>query len=392
MPAILARPAATHHPLPFNKTHLQVCGEMALHGHSAPITCLALCGLESKDSDLVLTGAADGTALLWSVRRLTPAYISDSLRRPTARRCPALVVRGHRSPVTACAVSDGLGLALTCSDGRALLTATEGNVVLRVLRPPGYSVEGGGSEGSATASAAAEDGASVETSGVTAGKKRNGAPPLPPPAVQPQLPAARYTACALGETGYCVLASSRLVAPSAAGGSGAGRAATEPAAEPGALLHELEVYTVNGLLTARVSGMPGAVRCLSTAGRGELVVVGGERLMLEVRTTASLAPVWSLDPASWATIDTFSGAGSGGGGGGVGRRATTGLPRGGGGVAVGDIPAVECVELGPNPNAPVLVCVGTSDGSLLVQVGEEVTGRRFGLGLDWVWFGWVGLG
>ncbi|CAM9336477.1 unnamed protein product, partial [Ectocarpus fasciculatus] len=73
----------------------QVCGEMALHGHSAPVTCLALCGLEAKDSDLVLSGAADGTALLWSVRRLAPNYISESLRRPMARRCPALVVRGH---------------------------------------------------------------------------------------------------------------------------------------------------------------------------------------------------------------------------------------------------------------------------------------------------------
>lgn len=355
---------------------------MALHGHSAPITCLALCGLEAKDSDLVLSGAADGTALLWSVRRLTPSYISDGLRRPTARRCPASVVRGHRGPVTACAVSDGLGLALTCSDGRAQLTATEGNVVLRVLRPPGSPAEGRGSSAagaSASPSAAEDDSgvdASVETAGVAAEKERNGVllPPRPPAVsavVPPQLPAARYTACALGETGYCVLASSQLVAPppvaAGAGGSEAA-AAVAAAAEPGALLHELEVYTVNGLLTARVSGLSGAVRCLSTAGRGELVVVGGDRLMLEVRTTASLAPVWSLDPTSWASIDTFSG-----GGGGVGRGTTTGMPRGGGregGVTAEDLPAVECVELGPNPNAPVLVCVGTSDGSLLVQVGD----------------------
>ncbi|CAN0455193.1 unnamed protein product, partial [Laminaria digitata] len=109
---------------------------MALHGHSAPVTCLASCGLEATDRDLVLSGAADGTALLWSIRRLIPSYISDTLRRPVARRCPALVVRGHRAPVTTCAVSDGLGLALTCSDGRALLTAIEGNVLLRALTPP----------------------------------------------------------------------------------------------------------------------------------------------------------------------------------------------------------------------------------------------------------------
>lgn len=339
---------------------------MALHGHSAPVTCLALCGLEAKDSDLILSGAADGTALLWSVRLLTPNYIADSLRRPTARRCPALVIRGHRGPVTACAVSDGLGLALTCSDGRAMLTAIEGNVLLRVLRPPGFVEGSTGAAADSTASAVDLDPSVDSASSRRATDKRSAAAAAAAP-VPPALPAARYTACALGEAGYCVLASSRLLSAAAAG-SGNGDSEVTAEAAP-VLVHDLEVYTVNGLLTARVSGMSGAVRCLSTVGRGELLVVGGDRLMLEIRTTASLAPVWSLDPTSWATIDCFSGAGNGGGGG-VGRGAA-GLPRGGGGGAtVQDLPAVECVELGPNPNAPVLVCVGTSDGSLLVQVGR----------------------
>ncbi|CAB1115756.1 unnamed protein product [Ectocarpus sp. CCAP 1310/34] len=330
----------------------QVCGEMALHGHSAPVTCLALCGLEAKDSDLVLSGAADGTALLWSIRRLAPNYISDSLRRPTARRCPALVVRGHGGPVTACAVSDGLGLALTCSDGRALLTAIEGTGPLRALghQPAGSSVGGGGRGGVLTTAAAVDGGGESASGGGGGGGGRESSAALPQQQQQ-QLPAARYTACALGETGYCALASSRLAA------------GDEPGAAAAVLLpvHELEVYTVNGLLTARVSGLSGAVRCLSTAGRGELLVVGGDGLMLEVRTMASLAPVWSLDPESWVTIDCFSGAG---GGGGVPRGAT----RGAGAATTPNVPpSVECVELGPNPNAPVLVCVGTSDGSLLVQ-------------------------
>ncbi|CAN0455211.1 unnamed protein product, partial [Laminaria digitata] len=145
------------------------------------------------------------------------------------------------------------------------------------------------------------------------------ATPLPRPA------AARYTACALAEAGYAVLASSRLVpadaddAAAADGGKG-GRTSQLPLRQQQqqqqqqqrrqqqklALLHELEVYTVNGRRTARVSGLTGAVRCLTTAGRGELLVIGGDRLMLEARTTADLHPIWSLDPSSWATIDCFS--------------------------------------------------------------------------------------
>lgn len=327
---------------------------MALHGHSAPVTCIASCGLEATDRDLVLSGAAEGTALLWSLRQLTPTYISASVRRPAARRCPALVIRGHRGPLTVCAVSDGLGLALTCSDGRVLLTAIEGNVLLRALRAPvgGSSVDlGKGGE------------ASTADTNTT---------PFP------RLPGTRYTACALTEAGYAALAGSRLVV---AGGSETTSALTassrvqesqphigqhqqqqqHPREEDALMLvHDLEVYTVNGRRTAKVSGLSGAVRCLSTAGRGELLVVGGDRLMLEVRTTADLVPVWSLDPNSWATIDCFSGGGVAGGL----------MSRGGGGGESGavDWPAVECVELGPKPNAPVLVCVGTSDGSLLVQV------------------------
>lgn len=310
---------------------------MALHGHSAPITCLASCGLEATDRDLVLSGASDGTALLWSLRRLTASFLTATARRPAARRCPSLVVRGHRGPVTACAVSDGLGLALTCSDGRALLTSTEGNVLLRTLRSAVGDPNGG------------RGGCSnhLET---------------------PEAPATRYTACALAEAGYAALAGSRPTAPVVVETDGG----MDAAAVTVPVTHELEVYTVNGRLTARVAGMTRAVRCLSTAGRGELLVVGGERLMLEIRTTADLAPVWSLDPHSWATIDCFpgssgaSGAGGAGGGGGRGRAGGFAVGMGAGGEQ--DWPAVESVELGPNPNAPIVVCVGTADGSLLVQV------------------------
>lgn len=301
---------------------------MALHGHSAPVTCLASCGLEASDCDLVLSGAADGTALLWSLRRLIPSYISATLRRPAARRCPSLVIRGHRGPVTACAVSDGLGLALTCSDGRALLTAVEGNVLLRYLR---------------TTAAGNEDDFAATAAAAAAAKASN------IPSRQPT--AMRFTACALADGGYAAVAGSRLVP--------AHRKLWE-------ISHEVEVFTVNGRRTGRVAEMGGAVRWLSTTGRvGELLVIGGEGLMLEVRVTADLSPVWRLDPESWATIDCFSGPVAGAGAGGMGVR---GGERGG----TQDRPAVECVELGPNPKAPVLVCVGTSDGSLLVQVGLNI--------------------
>lgn len=340
---------------------------MALHGHSSPVTCLASCGLEGTDRDLVLSGASDGTALLWSLRRLIPGYLSATPRRPAARRSPALVVRGHRGPVTACAINDGLGLALTCSDGLALLSATEGEVLLRALRPP----------------------SSPSPPPPGRGGRGEGEFPVPgvPPPKNPSAKAIRYTACALAESGYAVLAGSRLVvaAPADAdgdgggGGVGVGRGGGERLA----LSHELEVYTVNGRRTARVAGMSGAVRCLSTTGRGELVIVGGDGLMLEVRTTVDLAPVWSLDPNSWATIDCFSGAG-----GGVG----SGAGKGAGGSAE-ELPAVECVELGPpNANLPVLMCVGTSDGSLLVQVKKlcvcvscvSCVSLCFGFGFGWL--------
>lgn len=310
---------------------------MALHGHSAPVTCLASCGLEATDGDVVLSGSADGTALLWSLRRLTASYLTATARRPTASRCPSLVVRGHRGPVTACAVSDGLGLALTCSDGRALLTSTEGNVLLRTLR---YSVK----TASPPQSRNGDSDAGAGQAGVE-GAKTSSPATLNPPAI-------RYTACALAEAGYAALAGSRQTPELLADG--------RSSAEEALVSHELEVYTVNGRRTAKLAGVDRAIRCLSTAGRGDLLVIGGEGLMLEVRTTVDLAPLWSLDPHSWATIDTFSGSGSGGGGAaGQGVRMD---------VDEKDWPAVECVELGPNPNAPIVVCVGTADGSLLVQV------------------------
>lgn len=288
---------------------------MALHGHSAPVTCLASCGMEATDRELVLSGAADGTAMLWSLRRLTESYLAATARRPVARRCPALVIRGHRGPVTACAISDGLGLALTCSDGRALLTAIEGNVLLRVLQSNSGST--GSQSGGVTPNRA------LATTAVT------------------------YSACTLAAGGYAIVAGSRQ-----------SEAITSNGLSSPTISHELVVHTVNGRCTARIDGMTHAVRCLSTVGRGELVVVGGEALMLEVRMAADLTPVWSLDPTSWARIESFSGGVLGGNSG----------ASGGVDMAQEALPAVEVVEFGPNPNAPIVLCVGTEDGSLLVQV------------------------
>lgn len=296
---------------------------MALHGHSAPVTCLASCGTEATDREMVLSGAADGTAMLWSLRRLTESYLTAAMRVPVARRCPTLVIRGHRGPVTACAVSDGLGLAITCSDGRALVNSIEGNVLLRVLRSEsdvGRRVDDG-----------------------------DGSP------VAPVLPAMRHTACALAEGGYVALAGSSPA-------SVAGRVT---------IRHEIAVYTVNGRCTARIRDMTRAIRCLLTVGRGELLVVGGEKLMVEVRTTADLAPVWSLNPSSWANIESLSASGPG----------NIGASVFGSDAARQEYPTVESVELGPSANAPIVVCVGTEDGSLLVQVGRRGSGAgTFGLG------------
>ncbi|CBN78887.1 conserved unknown protein [Ectocarpus siliculosus] len=75
----------------------QVCGEMALPRALGPRDLpRAFAGSRPRTATSSSPAPPTARALLWSVRRLAPNYISDSLRRPTARRCPALVVRGHR--------------------------------------------------------------------------------------------------------------------------------------------------------------------------------------------------------------------------------------------------------------------------------------------------------
>ncbi|CAM9430651.1 unnamed protein product, partial [Choristocarpus tenellus] len=352
----------------------QVMGEMALQGHSGPVTCLASAGLESSGQDLLLSGSTDGTAMLWNLGRLASTF-----RSPEAMRAPAMVVRGHGSAITACALSDGLGLALTCSSGngigcssnkgmgveggrgRALLHCTEGATVVRALPSPPPIMYHRLHRNKSRARAEGDAGAGGAAAAV------------------------QYTACALGLTGYAALASSSLSWSDLVVGQGGASAGLVPGSSEGLLAdaagvsnkggsvqHALEVFTVNGRRTARLVPMARGVRCLSVVGRGELLVIGGEGLLLEVRTMADLAPLWGLDPHSWTSIDFCLAPGDGGSGGGSSRAGagaghTTGHRRAGGLLREEDLPAVECVELGPNPDTPAIMCVGTSDGTLLVM-------------------------
>ena len=68
----------------------------------------------------MLTGGADGLAMVWRVaRRAWP-------RRAALPRRPLRVLRGHGAPLACGTLSRALGVALTvAADGRALLHALE---------------------------------------------------------------------------------------------------------------------------------------------------------------------------------------------------------------------------------------------------------------------------
>ncbi|CAN0120614.1 unnamed protein product, partial [Discosporangium mesarthrocarpum] len=180
----------------------QVMGEMALHGHSAPVTCLSTAGLEGTGQDLLLSGSADGTAMLWRLGRMASTF-----RLSTAPRSPSLVIRGHRAPITACVLSDSLGLALTCSGdmgwactrGRALLHGTEGTTLLRALPPPPELVPRSGGDPWARVGPGAGAGGGGEA--FLRAKTH-------------------YAACALGDAGYAAIASTCHFAPGADLGAG----------------------------------------------------------------------------------------------------------------------------------------------------------------------------
>ena len=61
---------------PFGGVHLvevdtetgQVAGEAQLTGHAAQVLCLTTAELELTGAELLLTGSADGTAMLWRLQ------------------------------------------------------------------------------------------------------------------------------------------------------------------------------------------------------------------------------------------------------------------------------------------------------------------------------------
>lgn len=210
-----------------------IIGEAAIYGHSAPVTCLALCDLERNGSELMLlSGSADCTAALWGLRQLNSPR---PFKRPRADRCPMCILRGHDSPVIACAVSEGLGLTLTCSSSQAITHCIETGALIRSL---------------------------------------------------PRSSTTRYHACALSSEGYAILACSSSAESIS---SPTGAVSSDDA-------NELVAFTVNGQLVARVEGPGVGSKGLVMAGGGQLILHGGVDVLVAARHVPDLTLIWALKP------------------------------------------------------------------------------------------------
>ncbi|GJM86375.1 hypothetical protein PR202_ga02228 [Eleusine coracana subsp. coracana] len=113
------------------------------YGHLAPVTCLGL----SADSNYLVTGSRDTTAILWRIRQVgsshqkntpepppttpktptspQPTGINPSKILETCRRRriegPMHVLRGHLGEVTCCSVSSDLGIVASSSSASGVL-------------------------------------------------------------------------------------------------------------------------------------------------------------------------------------------------------------------------------------------------------------------------------
>jgi WD domain, G-beta repeat len=284
-----------------------VIGEAAMYGHSAPVTCLATCNLELSGQEILLSGSADCTAVLWCLRRLNSLR---AFQTPRPDRLPLQVLRGHVTPITACAIDDSLSLALTCSRGRALLHCIEGQGLLH--------------------------------------------------SIQQGLAECDITAAGLSCLGYAIIASTR--ASDAHSSSTNSSSSSTSSNSSGS---RLATYTVNGALVCELQydlQHSAVITNLNVVGHGELVTLAltsstvtadvAPRNLVEVRSVCDLALVWAL-PSNTAqlmaavTPSHYSSSSSS-------SQQQHALD-------------VQCVEVGPSIDAPILLCCGMSDGGILVH-------------------------
>ncbi len=335
-----------------------IVAEGSLTGHSAPVTCLSLGGMEPSGQDLLLSGSCDCTALVWELRKLTSRF-----NRPQLSRTPYRVIRGHSHPITACSINVYAGLCLTVSHNTALIHCIASDQLLRVLQPTPSS--------QITPTPLREE-KNKGDFGVV--KSRSDYHPPSCNSADDIQPVFNYFAAVLSPDGYAVLAFQEDL-PYMTGSEYHHPDGANSCCIAVSAISSLESFTVSGQSVGKVTVDKGCyhhlrtVRTLSVV--RNLLVAGGDKLLLQVRSVRDLSLVWEMNSSMVAVgrdelplITTTATAGaktktqwSGG---------TKGVGDGGRG-ATAVSPSVACVEFGPSPETPILLCVGLTDGSMVVQ-------------------------
>ncbi len=330
-----------------------IVAEGSLTGHSAPVTCLSLGGMEPSGHDLLLSGSCDCTAMVWELIKLTSIF-----NLPQLSRTPYRVIRGHSHPIAVCCIDVYMGLCLTASCNTALLHCIASDQLLRVLQP--------------TSSFPALIGSTLkERKEKSFGMNNKDKQDILNADIQPR-PVFNYTAVALSSDGYAVLAFQEVLPHM----TGLEYHNNNPYCNTVSAISLIESYMVSGQSVGRVTVDKGCchhglreVHTLSVI--RNLVVAGGDNL-LQVRSVRDLSLVWEMNMstvaigrggglpstiASTATANTVETQWSGG---------TKGIGGGERGAAA-SFSSVACIEFGPTPETPILLCVGLKDGCMVVQ-------------------------
>lgn len=130
-------------------------------GHCAPVTCVAL----SPDSNYLVTGSRDTTAIIWRIHRASNSQINRSSEPSTdpggvtstsgsgtphimdksrRRRIegPMQVLRGHLGELICCCISSDLGIVVSCSNSSDVLihSIRRGRLIRRLVGVEAHTV------------------------------------------------------------------------------------------------------------------------------------------------------------------------------------------------------------------------------------------------------------
>ncbi len=327
-----------------------IVAEGSLTGHSAPVTCLSMGGMEPAGHDLLLSGSCDCTAMVWELRRLTSVF-----NLPQISRTPYRVIRGHSNPITNCCIDVYMGLCLTASCNTVLLHCIASDQLLRALQP--------------TSSFPTLIGTPLKEEDMekSFGTNNIGKNDILNADIQPR-PVFHYSSLVLSSDGYAVLAFQEVL-PHMTGLEYHNNSCCSTVSA----ISLIESFVVSGQSVGRVTVDKGCynhglrvVHTLSVI--RNLLVAGGDNL-LQVRSVRDLSLVWEMNmstvaigrvdglPSTTATASTVDTQRSGG---------TKGVGGGERGSAA-SVSSVACIEFGPSPETPILLCVGLKDGCMVVQ-------------------------